>query len=176
MPNLLNDVDFLLEVQRVPILMLRPGANEHLFSPDVCPNMSWELEQKYPMYMQANFGSGVKIGLDPRVLEGSTTDPENISRVVTEMDQENILEQIRIFIPDLEGEVLDSSICMYTTTPDRHFIIDTHPLRENVIVSSACSGHGFKFTTVMGEILADLASDGSSQFDLSPFTANRFLN
>ena len=176
MPNLLNDLDFSLEVQRVPILMLRPRANEHLFLPDVCPNMSWELELKYPMYMQANFGTGVKIGLDPRVLEGSTTNPEDISRVVTEIDRENILEQVRIFIPDLEGEVIDSSICMYTTTPDRHFIIDRHPFRENVIISSACSGHGFKFTTVIGEILTDLASDGSSQFDLSPFAASRLLN
>jgi glycine/D-amino acid oxidase-like deaminating enzyme len=63
---------------------------------------------------------------------------------------------------------------MYTNTPDLNFVVDKHPSYDNVIIGSACSGHGFKFAPVMGEILADLAIEGESQFDLEMFSATRF--
>ena len=77
-------------------------------------------------------------------------------------------------MPDLDGEVLDSAVCMYTNTPDLDFVVDRHPEHENVIIGSACSGHGFKFAPVMGEILSDLALEGESEFDLGMFSVNRF--
>jgi len=63
---------------------------------------------------------------------------------------------------------------MFTVTPDEHFIIDTMPGNDDVIVASPCSGHGYKFASVVGEILADLAVGGSSRFDLSTFSLSRF--
>jgi sarcosine oxidase len=97
-----------------------------------------------------------------------------VNRETTEQDREKIFKQIRRFIPDLDGEILDSAVCMYTNTPDLNFIVDRHPEHENVIIGSVCSGHGFKFAPVMGEILSDLALDNTPQFDLDMFSVTRF--
>jgi sarcosine oxidase len=64
--------------------------------------------------------------------------------------------------------------CMFTNTPDEHFILDTLPGFKEVVVASPCSGHGFKFSSAIGEILADLTMNRHPKFDLSPFTINRF--
>ena len=63
---------------------------------------------------------------------------------------------------------------MYTNTPDEHFIIDFHPSNNNIIIASPCSGHGFKFASVIGKIVSDMATGQSTQFDLKPFRINRF--
>jgi sarcosine oxidase len=63
---------------------------------------------------------------------------------------------------------------MYTNTPDRHFVIDLHPDDSRIVVISACSGHGFKFAPVIGEIAADLVRDGRTHRDISRFAAARF--
>ena len=123
------------------------------------------------MYLQADHGTGVKIALDHH---GTTADPATVNRETTDEDRDKIFKEIRRFVPDLDGEVLDSAVCMYTNTPDLNFVVDHHPEHENVIVASVCSGHGFKFAPVMGEILADLATEGSSRFDLDMFSAKRF--
>jgi sarcosine oxidase len=64
--------------------------------------------------------------------------------------------------------------CMYTRTPDADFILDRHPNDDRIVVASPCSGHGFKFASVMGEILADLATKGSTVHDISRFAFRRF--
>jgi glycine/D-amino acid oxidase-like deaminating enzyme len=63
---------------------------------------------------------------------------------------------------------------MYTNTPDGHFVIDLHPDDSRIVVISACSGHGFKFAPVIGDIAADLVSDGRTPRDISRFSAGRF--
>ena len=64
-------------------------------------------------------------------------------------------------MPDLPGTFLKAVTCMYTNTPDEHFVIARHPRHEQVVVACGFSGHGFKFVPVVGEILADLATDGA---------------
>ena len=64
--------------------------------------------------------------------------------------------------------------CIFTNTPDEHFIVDFLPGDERVIVASPCSGHGFKFCAVIGEILADLATVGETRHDISLFQLDRF--
>jgi sarcosine oxidase len=64
--------------------------------------------------------------------------------------------------------------CKYTVTPDFGFVIDHAPADDRVWLASACSGHGFKHSAAVGEALAELASDGHTQFDLSPFRLERF--
>ena len=76
---------------------------------------------------------------------------------------------LRRFLPQADGPLRSATVCLYTNTPDEHFWIDRHPAHPQVIIASPCSGHGFKFSSVIGEILADLATDGKSQFDLSLF-------
>jgi sarcosine oxidase len=63
--------------------------------------------------------------------------------------------------------------CLYTSTPDADFIVDHHPDDARIILASACSGHGFKFAPVLGEILADLATTGSADRDISRFALRR---
>jgi sarcosine oxidase len=65
---------------------------------------------------------------------------------------------------------------MYTNTPDRHFVIDLLPDDSRIVVISACSGHGFKFAPVIGDIAADLVRDGRTLRDISRFSAARFAN
>ena len=77
------------------------------------------------------------------------------------------------YLPDAAGRLREARVCLYTNTPDHHFLIDVHPDHPHVIVASPCSGHGFKFASVIGEILADLATDGRRRFDLTPFTLSR---
>jgi glycine/D-amino acid oxidase-like deaminating enzyme len=77
-------------------------------------------------------------------------------------------------IPAAAGRHAVSKTCMYTTTPDRAFVVGHHPARENVIVACGFSGHGFKFAPVIGEILADLATAGRTGHDISLFHPARF--
>jgi sarcosine oxidase len=63
---------------------------------------------------------------------------------------------------------------MYTLTPDHHFVISTHPAHPNVVIASPCSGHGYKFASVVGEILADLATLGATRHPIDLFTPRRF--
>ena len=67
-----------------------------------------------------------------------------------------------------------SDVCMYINTPDEHFIIDYYPSNKNIIIASPCSGHGFKFSSVIGKTLCDMATEQPLQFDISPFKINRF--
>jgi sarcosine oxidase len=70
--------------------------------------------------------------------------------------------------------VIRSAVCLYTNTPDESFIIDTHPESPHIVVVSACSGHGFKFAPVMGDIVADLLLEGGTRRDISRFSLQRF--
>ena len=79
------------------------------------------------------------------------------------------------YLPDAGGEFLRAETCLYTRTPDGHFLIDRHHRHPQVVLASPCSGHGFKFSTVIGEVLADLALDGGSRFDLGLFSLQRLL-
>ena len=72
------------------------------------------------------------------------------------------------------GPFTRGQVCMYTVTPDRHFVLDTHPAHPQVSVACGFSGHGFKFAPTVGEIMADLAEDGTTAHDIAPFRAARF--
>jgi sarcosine oxidase len=85
---------------------------------------------------------------------------------------------LRIFLqghlPAADGPMTRGTVCMYTLTPDRHFVIDRHPRHANVVVAAGFSGHGFKFASVVGEILADLCDRGASLLPIGMFSATRF--
>ncbi len=81
---------------------------------------------------------------------------------------------VRATFPDSTGEVLHAATCLYTNTPDQHFLVDTLPGYSNVIVASPCSGHGFKFSILIGRILADLATRGSTEYPIDLFGLARF--
>ena len=78
------------------------------------------------------------------------------------------------FLPDL-NEPIDSAVCMYTNTASGHFLLDFHPEAPSVLVASPCSGHGFKFSSALGEIMANQIGNGETRFDLSLFRVARHL-
>jgi sarcosine oxidase len=81
---------------------------------------------------------------------------------------------LRQFLPLADGELRASATCLYTNTPDRDFLIDFHPDHSRVILVSPCSGHGFKFASAIGEVVAELVVRGRSTADLAPFRLERF--
>ena len=87
-------------------------------------------------------------------------------------------ERIRAFaqqyVPDAAGPLISTRRCLYTVTPDKHFIVDQHPAHPHVVIGAGFSGHGFKFTTLMGKMLADIAIDGSTPHNTSLFKVSRF--
>jgi sarcosine oxidase len=104
----------------------------------------------------------------------ATVDPDNVERAVNREDEALIRAPLAEHIPLLNSAMLAAKTCLYTMTPDHDFIIDQLPQAANVIVASPCSGHGFKFAPVLGEVLAELAIDGATQHDISRFRFARF--
>lgn len=104
---------------------------------------------------------------------GEVTTVDEVDRVARDDEKWHPLEVARDLIPGVSERVLNSAVCLYTRTPDEHFIIDRHPELPNVVFAAGFSGHGFKFATVVGEHLAELAlDDDTGPYDL--FALKRF--
>lgn len=103
-----------------------------------------------------------------------TTSPDSIDR---EVSQEEIDTMFRTRVAPrfagLSGRALQAKACMYTVTPDRHFVIDSLPGAPNVRVASACSGHGFKHSAGLGDALAEQVLGLPTAYDLSAFRITR---
>src|SRR5262249_16361642 len=84
-------------------------------------------------------------------------DPAKVDRNVIVADETDWRQFVTEHLPLVHGPRRAGKVCLYTLTPDRHFVIDTHPRHANVAIAAGFSGHGFKFASVVGEILADLA-------------------
>src|SRR4051794_32856335 len=93
---------------------------------------------------------------------GTPTDPDNVARLPQPGDEQTIRPALARFLPDADGPLLALRGCLYTNSPDHHFILDRHPTHERVTVACGFSGHGFKFASVVGEVLGDLAVKGST--------------
>jgi sarcosine oxidase len=116
-------------------------------------------------------GTSMKIA---RHHDGEPTDPDTVRRDVSDADLEPLRAFAGSYLHGVTRNVTKTAVCMYTNTPDRHFVVDLHPDDSRIVVISACSGHGFKFAPVIGEIAADLVSDGRTPRDISRFSAARF--
>jgi sarcosine oxidase len=90
------------------------------------------------------------------------------------------IAELRAFLerrlPQANGALMARQECLYTNTPDFHFLVDRHPRHDEVILASVCSGHGFKFSAVMGEIIAGLVQGEPPAFDLSMFRMPTFAS
>jgi sarcosine oxidase len=105
---------------------------------------------------------------------GVPCDPDALDRRVREDEIEFLRGYLERYVPALAGRCLATDVCMYTNTPDEHFVIDLHPDHPQVSFASPCSGHGYKFATVVAEILADLATDGATRHPIEMFSSHRF--
>ncbi|MGD0525588.1 MAG: FAD-dependent oxidoreductase, partial [Polyangiaceae bacterium] len=105
---------------------------------------------------------------------GLSTTPDALDREVRPIDEASVRGYLRAHLPAADGPLLRSRICMYTNTPDEHFVVGPLPRAPRVVVLGGFSGHGYKMASVMGEIAADLVVRRDSAFDLGMFAPGRF--
>ena len=148
------------------VLFWFASSPRDLFRPHMCPIHLWEHGPGRYFYGFPDLGNGVKVAGHH---EGQTVDPDKINRSVSQSEIDCMQHLVASFLPALTGPCLESVVCMYTNTPDCHFLIDRHPAHPQVLLVSPCSGHGFKFSAAIGEVVADLVANGRSSFDLSLF-------
>lgn len=113
---------------------------------------------------------GVKVAFFRKGIECT---PDTIDRTVYPHEIEDMQARVLQTVPGLDGPHIHSATCMYSNTPDEHFVIARHPEATNVTVACGFSGHGFKFVPVVGEILADLATTGSTDHPIALFDPRR---
>jgi monomeric sarcosine oxidase len=101
--------------------------------------------------------------------------PSEVDYTPSQAWTERIQTWAKRYIPDAAGPLISTRRCLYTLTPEKHFIVDQHPHHPQVVIGAGFSGHGFKFTTLMGKMLADLAVEGGTPHDTSLFKLVRFL-
>ncbi|GGG07761.1 N-methyltryptophan oxidase [Rhodococcoides trifolii] len=115
---------------------------------------------------------GVKVAF---FRKGQECTPDTIDRTVYPEEIEAMRTRVSETLPALDGDCLDTATCMYSNTPDEHFVIARHPDAANVTVACGFSGHGFKFVPVVGEILADLATTGRTEHPIALFDPRRLV-
>lgn len=159
-PSLFNIEWLPLEVEPQQLHWFHPQGGAAAFSPDRFPIYIWDL------------GDGVQFYGFPADDEGRVKVAFFRSTVTGEPAMRQALAPC---LPSLAaGQLVESMSCKYTLTPDLHFVIGHHPEHEGVVIASPCSGHGYKFASVVGEILADLAVDGTTRHPIALFDPRRF--
>lgn len=172
LPSLLDSVGarIPLEIERQLSHWFQPRLDRGHFAPGLCPIALWEMPGGDVFATFPNDGNGIKCGMHHA---GAPTSPESVSRTVTDAENATARALLEQVMPGAGGTVRESRVCLYTNTPDHHFIIDWADAGR-VLVVSPCSGHGFKFASAIGEIACDLVTRGRTWLDLKPFSLRRF--
>ncbi|XP_049432770.1 peroxisomal sarcosine oxidase [Epinephelus fuscoguttatus] len=105
---------------------------------------------------------------------GSETDPDQRDKQTDRSDIDILQRYIARCFPGLVPEPAVVESCLYTLTPDRHFVLDCHPTYSNIVFGAGFSGHGFKFGPIIGKLLCELTLGEVPSYDLSPFRIRRF--
>jgi len=156
-----------LWVERVPLFWFEPRSPEARW--EGLP--VWLVDTDAGMFYGFPYlaDQGLKVA---RHHSGARCDPDAIDREIAEGEDEPARAFLRRHLPDAaHSDLRAAKVCMYTNTPDGHFVVDR--AAPDVLYASACSGHGFKFASVVGEILADLAIDGATRHPIGLFSASR---
>ncbi|MEK7402090.1 MAG: N-methyl-L-tryptophan oxidase [Gemmatimonadota bacterium] len=158
-----------LEIERQMSHWFQPDVAGEKYRATITPVALFEMPGDMFLTM-GDEGHGVKCG---KHHSGLPTSPETVNRVVSDAENaaaRSILDEV---MPGAAGKLLDARVCLYTNTPDRHFIIDWIE-HGRALLLSPCSGHGFKFATGIGEIAAQMTMEGKTAMDISPFSLSRF--
>ena len=168
--ELLDVLDGLAVPERQVLAWLQPTRPER-FRADVFPVFNLLVDEGrfygFPVFGVPGFKFGKYHHLEQMV------DPETVDREAHEYDEQLLREFAERYFPDGCGPTMDLQSCMFTNTPDNHFVLDLHPDYPQVSFASPCSGHGYKFASVIGEIMADLAETGITRHDISLFRLDR---
>lgn len=173
-PNVLEDLGVNLLIERQVMMWFAPTDGIEPFKVGNMPIYIWEAEDGVQFYGFPSFGlsgEGAKIAF---FRMGQPCTADTIDRNVYDSEINKMREYIGSRIPQLNGKFLQAKTCLYSNTPDEHFVISLHPQHKQVAIGAGFSGHGFKFASVVGEILADLATEGTSRLPIELFSPNRF--
>ena len=114
---------------------------------------------------------GLKLALHA---PGTPAEPDSLDREPRDADRAALTPLLDKYLPAARGSCVRQKICMYTLSPDGHFILDRIPGHSNVFCAAGFSGHGFKFAPVIGEALADLVQHGTSALPIEFLSLRRF--
>lgn len=175
-PRLLHEMAVPFVVERQVLYWFQPMCDIDAFAPDRFPVYIWQRpDGATPYGFPAIDGAegGVKIAFYRKTNSEPCT-PETVDRRVRDDDVAEMRGAMREFLPALDGELVAATTCLYTLTPDLDFVIGEHPEFPQVKVAAGFSGHGFKFCSVVGEILANLVTTGRAGHEIDLFHPGRF--
>ncbi|XP_071374637.1 peroxisomal sarcosine oxidase [Centroberyx affinis] len=146
---------------------------------------SYDVKRRFPCFLQVECKEakdhiyGLPSNEYPGLIKvcyhmGSETDPDERDKQTDRSDIELLQRYIACCFPGLVPEPAVVESCMYTVTPDRHFVLDCHPTYSNIVIGAGFSGHGFKFGPIVGKLLCELSQGEVPSYDLSPFRIRRF--
>jgi len=159
-----------LRIQRNVQLWFSPSTSA--YAADGFPAFLIDRTGHPVLYGFPDLGNGVKAAFHGY---GETTTPDTLRRDVDIAgDVEPVARALEQWMPGAAHAFLRAKACMYSLTPDKHFVVDVHPEHHNVIVCGGFSGHGFKFASVIGEIAAELALDNATGYDIRFLSLGRF--
>jgi sarcosine oxidase len=173
-PQLLAEWELPLVVTRQVMFWFDPIGGIEPFLPDRFPIYMCASEHRYIFYgFPAIDGKngGVKVAIHG---SDDVCTPDSIDREVREADLARMRARLAARIPALNGPLLKARTCMYTMTPDDNFVICKHPHYSTVTIAAGFSGHGFKMASVVGEILAELVTEGRTRHNIELFSPHRF--
>ncbi|MEO5823295.1 MAG: N-methyl-L-tryptophan oxidase [Vicinamibacteraceae bacterium] len=177
MPSLVPQLAPHLSIERNVVHWFRP-RDAALAGPDRLPVLVIEDAPDHLLYalpsMRAlgdDLEDGVKFA---RHHSGVVSTADTVDRTASAADVEAIEADVRRYLPIVDPVPVQSAVCCYTNAADGHFIVDRHPADDRVLIVSACSGHGFKFASVLGAIAANMADDVNVHGDLAPFAIGRY--
>lgn len=168
--RLLDDLGVPLSVMRQTLLWFKPKSPE-TFRRDRFPIFLVQTPQGEYYGLPMIDSRGVKLARHYGAPE--LTSPDDVDWVVHEHDVKPVQGFIDEFLPKQFTRYENGQVCMYTLSPDRHFVIDQHPHFKQVCVAAGFSGHGFKFASVVGELLSEMAIDGKAALPM--FAINRAM-
>jgi sarcosine oxidase len=170
--TLIDDLDALAIPERQVLAWLQPSRPE-LFALGRFPVFNLLVDEGryygFPIYGVPGFKFGRYHHLSEDV------DPDEIDRESHPRDEKILREFAERYFPDGAGPTMALKTCMFTNSPDEHFILDVYPKDPRVSIAAGFSGHGFKFCSVVGEIMADLAERGETHHDIKLFRLSRFV-
>lgn len=173
-PEVLGGLGVPFAVERQVQFWFRPTGDPDAFLPGRHPVWVWDEGgdgQPYGVPALDGPAGGVKAAWFRR---GRPCMPATLDRDVAAAEIDEIAGVLRARVPRLPGRLLRAVPCMYTNTPDQHFVVAPHPAHPQVVVACGFSGHGFKFAPVIGEILADLVTAGTTAHPIALFDPSRF--
>lgn len=170
--KLLSTLDLHLPLNPVRKTFAWFNASEDLYNYKQFPAFAFETSQGQYYGFPSIDGAGLKIG---RHDGGDTINPDEAMQEFSELEEDatDLRQFLHRYMPSTQ-QLKYGKACMYTLTPDEDFIIDLHPTYSNIAIASGFSGHGFKFSSVVGQILSELIILGKTEKNISPFSINRF--